>query len=114
MPASCNSWYSSGGSRRMGEVLGRDPHRDAVARLQVVTQLAQGAAIARQQHQAVAVAREQMRQLQADAAGCAGNQGRLRSEEMDCLYSRFSYSGFRVSVQWMKRYANCKCQQAAV
>ena len=65
----------------MGEVLGRNAHRNVIARLQIVSQFAQRAAIARHQHQAIAIAREQVRQLQSNAAGGAGDQSRLGSEK---------------------------------
>ena len=65
----------------MRQVLGRDTHGHVVARLQVVAEFTQRAAIARHQHQAIAVAREQVRQFQSDAAGRAGDQDRLGSEK---------------------------------
>ena len=65
----------------MRQVLGLDSHSDAVTRLQIVTQLPEGTAIASHQHEAVAIAREEMRQFQSYTAGCASNQGRLGREK---------------------------------
>ena len=83
----------------MRQVLGLDPHRDALARLEVVSQLAEDAAVASHQHQAVTIAREQMRQFQPYAAGCAGNEGRLGSEERVAGTHDLVIADFEVALQ---------------
>ena len=61
-----------------------------IAGLQIVAEFAQGAAIARHQHQAIAVAREQVRQFQSNAARCTGDQGRLgRKKRIACSHCSF-------------------------
>src|SRR5438270_3522424 len=65
----------------MRQILWRDAHRDVVARLQLVPQFAQSGAVARHQHEPVAVVGKLVRQFQPNTAGGASNENRLRSKK---------------------------------
>ncbi len=63
--------------RRMGKVLRRDSHFNAVLRLQLFANLLQRRSIARDQHQPIVIGSEQPGQFQPNAAGRTRDQGSL-------------------------------------